>query len=136
MLEWTALDIDPVNAAADAYKVGGIALVSLIVSAIAIWLVLRFVFKRMDSRDLRVAQVEDSKSKLLEGVIRENAAAVRDGTTAIVRAGDRQTDAINQLIAVLGERPCFDARPTPEVAPVIPIARRHRTPLPQKYQQP
>ncbi len=139
MLEWLALDIDPVNAATESYKVGGPVLVALVIVLavlIVVGFVLRFAFKRMERQDQRITQIEESKSRLAEGVIKENTAAFRDGTTAIVHAGDRQTGVINQLIAVLGERPCFDARPTPEVAPVIPVARRHRTPLPQRYQQP
>ncbi len=126
-----ALDIDPVDIATKAYTVGNIQLVCLILLGIIIVIVFRFLFKRLEKLDARVVQVEDSKTKILEGVVRENSTMVRDGSTAIVRAGDRQTAAINQLIAVIGELPCSGASPG-----ITPPSRRHRTPLPQQYPQP
>lgn len=107
----------------ESYKVGGLTLVSLGLLAFFCYMMLRFVFKRMDTQDKRIAQVEGDKSKLAEGVIKDNTTALH----AVVHACDRQTTAFSQLVIVLGERPCFDQQ-QPKVVP--PVYRKHRTPLP------
>ncbi len=132
-----ALDIDPVDIATKAYTVGNIQLVCLILLGIIIVIVFRFLFKRLEKLDARVVQVEDSKTKILEGVVKENTAACRsscDGSTAVVKASEHQTVVINQLLTAMGERPCFNSQTAPAIRD--PDIRRHRTPLPQKYTQP
>ncbi len=128
---------NPISSATEAYKVGGTELVCLLILVAIVVLVFRFLFKRLEKLDARVAQVEDSRANLLAGVVKENTAACRsscDGSTAVVKASEHQTVVINQLLTAMGERPCFNSQTAPAIRD--PDIRRHRTPLPQKYTQP
>ncbi len=132
--EILALDIDPVSAATESYKVGGLQLVCLLILVIVVVLVFRFLFKRLEKLDSRVAQVEDSRAKLMEGVIKDNTAACHascQGSTAVVKASEHQTTVINQLLTAMGERPCFNSQTAPAIRD--PEIRRHRTPFPKQY---
>ncbi len=124
--------MDPVSIATESYKVGGLNLVCLAMLALIVILVLRFAFKRIEKQDNRINQVEENRAKLAEGAIKDNTAvchAVIASNGAVVKACEGQTEIINRLITVMGERPCFNS----QTVPVIPPPRRDRTPLPQRY---